>query len=100
MKLLTKRHKTLLVKNHKEQQIEDKERKIIVKLFYPASNATWYLTELDPDTNIAYGLCILQEKERGYVSLDELANFKGQFGLGIERDKSFPINEHDMSEFE
>ena len=29
------------------------------------------------------------EKEYGYVSLDELFEFKGQFGLGIERDKFF-----------
>ena len=45
--------------------------------------------ELDEETNNAFGLCCLHEKELGYVNLDELLEFKGQLGLGIERDKFF-----------
>ena len=51
---------------------------------------TWYLSELDPKTNIAYGLCVLHEAEYGYVSLDELSNTDVGMGLGIERDIMWP----------
>ena len=57
-----------------------------VKLFNPTGIGTWYLTEYDPTTRTAYGLCVLQEAELGYVSMEELVNFRGQFGLPIERD--------------
>ena len=44
---------------------------------------------LDPETNIAYGLCHIHDFDFGSVSLDELSEFKGLLGLGIERDKYF-----------
>ena len=88
MLLLTQAQKNKLVENHKAQD-GTKEFKAVVKLFNPTGVGTWYLSELDPETNIAFGLCEIHEKELGYVSLDELSEFKGQFGLGIERDKYF-----------
>ena len=88
MLLLTQAQKNKLVENHKAQD-GTKEFKAVVKLFNPTGVGTWYLSELDPETNIAFGLCEIHEKELGYVSLDELSDFKGQFGLGIERDKYF-----------
>jgi len=57
-----------------------------VKLFNPAGIGTWYLAEYDPATRTAYGLCVLQEAELGYVSMQELVAFRGRFGLPIERD--------------
>ena len=63
--------------------------KAVVKLFNPTGVGTWYLSELNPETNVAFGLCHIHEYELGYVSLDELSEFKGQFGLGIERDRHF-----------
>ena len=57
-----------------------------VRLFNPTGIGTWYLTEYDPKTRIAYGLCILQDAELGYVSMQELVEYRGQFGLPIERD--------------
>ena len=48
----------------------------VVKLFTPDGNATWLLTELDPNgAYLAFGLCDLGlgEPELGYVSLPELA---------------------------
>ena len=57
-----------------------------VKLFNPTGIGTWYLTEYDPDTRTAYGLCVLQDAELGYVNMAELTSFRGQFGLPIERD--------------
>ena len=88
MQILTKAIKEKLIANHKEQD-GTKKFKAVLKLFNPTGIGTWYLSELDPETNNAFGLCCLQEKELGYVNLDELLEFKGQFGLGIERDKFF-----------
>ena len=88
MKILTKAIKDKLIANHKEQD-GTKEFKAVLKLFNPTGIGTWYLSELDPETNNAFGLCCLTEEQLGYVNLDELLSFKGQFGLGIERDKFF-----------
>ena len=88
MKILTKAIKDKLIANHKEQD-GTKEFKAVLKLFNPTGIGTWYLSELDPETNNAFGLCCLTDEELGYVNLDELLSFKGQFGLGIERDKFF-----------
>ena len=63
-----------------------------VKLFTPDANATWLLTELDPDDpDLAFGLCDLGlgEPELGYVRLSELATVRGPLGLPVERDLYF-----------
>jgi len=88
MKLLTQAQKNKLIENHKSQD-GTKEFSAEVKLFNPTGLGTWYLSELDPETNIAFGLCCIFENELGYVNLDELLDYKGHFGLGIERDKYF-----------
>jgi hypothetical protein len=51
------------------------------------------LTEYDPETRLAFGLSCLHEKELGDVSMDEIQNFKGRFGLGIERKKLLNIKQ-------
>ena len=64
----------------------------VVKLFDPCGAATWLLTEIDPDDEtVAWGLCDLGMgfSEFGTVSLTELAEYRGRFGLGIERDLHF-----------
>jgi hypothetical protein len=63
----------------------------VVKLFTPDGNATWLLTELNPDIDLAFGLCDLGlgEPELGYVSLLELAAVRGPRGLPLERDLYF-----------
>jgi hypothetical protein len=64
----------------------------VVKLFTPDANATWLLTELDPDDpGIAFGLADLGlgSPELGFVSLAELASIRGRLGLPIERDEHF-----------
>jgi len=87
MKLLTKAIKEKMIKNHNEQN-GSKDFKAVLKLFDPTGSSNWYLSELDPNTNIAFGLCDLGVgcAELGYVSLDELSNLKVKMGLGIERD--------------
>ena len=87
-KMFTKEQYEQLIKNNKEQD-GSKDFKAVVKLFNPVGIGTWYLSEVDPERNIAFGLCCLHEKEFGYVSIDELKDFRGRFGLGIERDKFF-----------
>ena len=63
----------------------------VVKLFSPDGNATWLLTELNPDIDLAFGLCDLGlgQPELGYVSLHELAATRGSLGLPLERDLPF-----------
>mgnify|MGYP003674466540 FL=1 len=88
MMILTKKIKEQLIKNH----IEDiNDTKPVVKLF-GGSSCTWLLTDLDPETNVAFGLCDLgmNSPEMGYVSLYELEALKfAPFGLGVERDLHF-----------
>ena len=64
---------------------------VVVKLFNPVGAGTWLLTELEPDSSLAFGLCDLGqgEPELGYVCLDELASLKLMAGLGIEQDLYF-----------
>ena len=88
MKLFTKAIRDKLVSNHRQQD-GTKSFCAVVKLFNPTGAGTWYLSELDPETNVAFGVCQIHEKEFGYVSIDELSEYKGTFGLGIERDKYF-----------
>ncbi len=97
MKLLTREQRELLLKNGREQrQVKgtkaEKDFWPVVKLFNPAGAATWLLTEIDPeDEDVVWGLCDLGMgfPEFGTVSLSELQNYRGQFGLGIERDRHF-----------
>lgn len=85
LKLLTKAITTKLLKNGAHR---DKDHAPVVKFFYPCGAATWLISELDSDGDTMFGLCDLGhgEPELGYVSLTELAGFRGRFGLGIERD--------------
>jgi len=85
MNLFTKAIKNKLIANHNNQD-GTKTFKAVLKLFNPTGIGTWYLSELDPETNVAFGLCDLGTPELGYVSIDELQSFKGRMGLGIERD--------------
>ena len=103
MKLLTKDLKDKLITNHNNIKGSGKyNAKAIVKLFNPSGVGTWYLSELDPETNVAYGLCFLGDydnREFGYVSIDELSEVKGFMGLGIERDLYFkPTRFDDLME--
>ena len=75
-----------------DRQDQDLAFEPVVKLFTPDGNATWLLTELDPNGgDLAFGLCDLGhgEPELGYVSLHELAAARGPLGLPLERDLYF-----------
>ena len=94
MKLLTKAQREKLIRNHAENETatEPKKHKVVVKLFNPVGIGTWYLTELNPYTEMAFGLCQLAEKEIGYVSLTELEELRLPMGLKIERDRYSKID--------
>ena len=104
MKLFTKSIEDRLVKNYEiaKQGDEKKEEKlkVVVKLFNPTGIGTWYLTYMNTESNVAWGLAHLHEKEQGFINVAELKEFKGRFGLGIERDRMFESNKKTLKECE
>ena len=62
---------------------------VLVKLFTPDSNWSWYIMEYDAVERVAFGYVCGLEKELGYFSLDELEALRGPLGLAVERDVSF-----------
>ena len=98
MQLITNEIRKKLEANYLETQAaEASERNFdprpVVKLFNPVGSQTWLLTEIEPGTNDAFGLCDMGQgyPELGYVSIDELAALKipGWRNMGIERDIHF-----------
>ena len=84
MKTLLDSQRKELIRNHEMSIGGDNP---VVKLFVcVGGNATWLLSELDPETNIAFGLCDLGLgfPELGYVSLTELED---TLGWRLERDR-------------
>jgi len=96
-KMFTAAQYKKLVENFTNQD-GTKDFKVVVKLFNPSGAGTWYLSELNPETNEAFGLADIQEKELGYISIDELKNLRLPMGLKIERDFSFPENKISFEE--
>ena len=90
MKLLTKAIRQKLISNFRKQAPEHSiDFKPVVRIIAPFGQATWLLTELDPETNIAFGLCDIGFPELGYVSITEFEEFRGHFNLPLERDRNF-----------
>ena len=56
-----------------------------------SSNGDWYITEIDKDEGLAFGHCDLGMgfPEWGYVSLVELEEARGRYGVAVERDTHF-----------
>lgn len=93
MELITAELRADMLENgRKSPIIEDFDPLPVVKLFAPWTNATWLLTELDPnDPDVAFGLCDLGVggAELGCVYLPELRELSGPGGLRVERDLLF-----------
>ena len=73
-------------------QAESKDPLIIAKFFNPTGAGTWYASEFDPKTRTFFGYVSIfgdWNDEWGSFSLEELENYRGMFGLGIERDLYF-----------
>ena len=68
----------------------DLDQMVVAKFFDPQGSWTWYVLNQDPnDPDYLWGIVKGFEVEMGSFSLSELKNFKGRFGLGIERDIYF-----------
>lgn len=71
-------------------QLNESNPIVIAKLFNPCGGGTWYLTEYDPETKIAFGYVTgLAENEWGSISIQEMEELELPFGLKIERDLYF-----------
>jgi len=104
--LITKAQMVALIENgRKSKQAQRRDQlfdpKPAVKLFTPDAQATWLLSEVDPDEpDIAFGLCDLGLgfPELGMVSLTEIKSVRGKLGLPVERDLHFkadrPLSEY------
>jgi len=87
MKLLTKGIEKRFKEVGRQENIEDPL--VIAKFFNPTGAGTWYATEYDSKDKIFFGYVSIygdHNDEWGSFSLAELEEFKGLFGLGIERD--------------
>ena len=71
------------------QEKKGDEAVAYVKWFTPWTNWTWFATELNPETGIAFGLVVGHETELGYFDLNEMQEIVGPGGLKIERDQWF-----------
>ena len=87
MKLQTKKIEKQLASNTPDSTAN----KPYLKLFNPTGAGTWLISEYDPKNEMMFGLCDLGAgcPELGYVDFKELKEYKGRFGLGIERDLHF-----------
>lgn len=92
-KLITDEQRAQLLANGRQSlDNDDFDPPPVVKLFTPDADATWLLTEIDPDDHDhAFGLCDLGHgfPELGYVSLAELQSVRSRLGLPVERDLHF-----------
>lgn len=90
MKLLTKE---LLQRFEKvDRQPVWQDPLMIAKFFDPAGAGTWWASEYYPDGKIFFGFASIfgdHNDEWGMFSLAELSEYRGRFGLGIERDLYF-----------
>lgn len=57
-----------------------------IKLFDPTGSWTWYIAAYDPEDGNAYGLVDGHEVEVGSFHMPELVEYRGRFGLPLERD--------------
>ena len=94
MKLLTKAIISKLEKTryNKEKPVPD-NAPVLARFFNPTGSGTWSVLEGEKlpkgDWRFFGVVDIGQDKEYGYFNLSQLQDFKGNFGLGIERDRNF-----------
>jgi hypothetical protein len=87
MELLTKALVRRFAQVGSQENVKDPI--IIAKFFNPYGAGTWYATEYDPITRTFFGYVSIfgdWNDEWGSFSLEELMDYKGPFGIGIERD--------------
>lgn len=90
MKLLTREIEAKFKKIGRQEDAKDPI--VVCKFFNPAGAGTWFATEYLPEDKIFFGYVSIfgdECDEWGSFALRELEEYKGRFGLGIERDKFF-----------
>lgn len=90
MKLMTKELEEEFKKVGSQEDVKDPI--VVCKFFNPTGAGNWYATEYDSKDKIFFGyVSIFRDEcdEWGNFSLKELEDFKGNIGLGIERDLYF-----------
>ena len=90
MKLITKQLEKELAKYPLYSQDGKKDEALVICKFF-LQGYTWYVLEaekIDDDYEF-YGIIDGQEREYGYFTLSQLESLRGQWGLRVERDRSF-----------
>ena len=90
MKLMTKELEQPFAKVGSQEN--DPDPIFLAKFFNPTGAGTWYASEYDPNDRIFFGYVSIfgdWNDEWGSFSLAELEEYRGSFGLGIERDLYF-----------
>ena len=87
MQLLTKALERSLPPLYSQEDVPDPL--VRAHFFNPSGAGDWWIIEgsHDGDDYRMFGLCDLGWPELGYVCLNELQDYPGRFGLGIERDR-------------
>ena len=62
---------------------------VYLKWFTPDANWTWYITEMDRDKGICYGIVSGIETEWGTFTIEQVQKVRGSLGLPVERDLHF-----------
>ena len=98
MKLLTK----TIIKRFKQVGSQENEKNplVIAKFFNPVGIGSWFATEYNEKEEMFFGYVSLfgdHCDEWGSFSLKELKDYRGKFGLGIERE--LYCGEKKISEF-
>jgi len=90
MKLMTKQLKARFKKIGDQK---DEHDPIVVAVFFdPTGPCIWYATAYDPEKRVFYGYVSIPgfwDDGWGYFKLNQLESIRGDFGLGIERDRYF-----------
>jgi hypothetical protein len=90
MQLLTAELRRKIPALYSQEHLKIEERTVHAKLFFPAGNWTWFVTEGEEDEGDfrMFGYVVGFEEEWGYFSLNELQSIKVN-GLTVERDLYF-----------
>ena len=90
MKLMTKVLERRFAQVGSQSEVADPI--VVAKFFNPTGAGTWYATEFDPKDRLFFGYVSIfgdWNDEWGSFALQELEDYQGKFGLGIERDLFF-----------
>jgi hypothetical protein len=89
-KWITKAIAAKLPRIGETEKLPAEKARVALKLFNPTGAGSWFITEANLETGEAFGYVDLGFEgcaELGYIDLNELREFRGRFGLPLERDE-------------